>query len=153
MKPELPANWIGPAMITAGVFGLTFIVHPKAASIALAIVIAWLLVMAVLSALWAAKQADDALGRSEEELRQSAREYADMLRERLRSDEAEVSAAAVIADDSFPARGSATAQKPMGGDRDSADTATPGANFQPAANNSATTARDRKGAPHRSLPL
>ena len=140
-------------MIMAGVLGLTFMVEPKAAGIALIVVVlaaCLLCALGALSALIAAERADRAMGVTSEEVERSAREYADVLRERLRMEEAEVSAASVI--QGFPARGSATEHKPMGGDQGSAsDKATPGANFQPAAT-IATTARDRKGAPHRSLP-
>jgi len=150
----LPPKWPGIVMILAGLLGLVFMVNPKAAGVALIVVIlaaCLLCALGALSALIAAERADRAMGVTSEEVERSAREYADVLRERLRMEEAEVSAAAVILDD-FPARGSATEHKPMGGDQGlSQDTATPGANFQPAAT-SATTARDRKGAPHRSLP-
>ena len=149
----LPPRWPGIVMILAGLLGLVFMVNPQAAGVALLIVIlaaCLLCALGALSALIAAERADRAMGVTSEEVERSVREYADVLRERLRMEEAEISAASVI--QGFPARGSATEHKPMGGDQGlSQDTATPGANFQPAAT-SATTARDRKGAPHRSLP-
>lgn len=136
-------------MILAGLLGLVFMVNPQAAGVALLIVIlaaCLLCAIGALSALIAAERADKAMGVTTEEVERSAREYADVLRERLRMEEAEVSAAVIL--DDFPARGSATEHKPMGGDQGSAsDKATPGANFQPSANNRATD-QDRKTQPN-----
>ena len=150
----LPPRWPGIVMILAGLLGLVFMVNPQAAGVALLIVIlaaCLLCALGALSALIAAERADRAMGVTSEEVERSVREYADVLRERLRMEEAEISAASVI--QGFPARGSDTKPQHKGGDQGSASDAmsSPGANFQPAAT-SATTARDRKGAPHRSLP-
>lgn len=141
-------------MILAGLLGLVFMVNPQAAGVALLIVIlaaCLLCALGALSALIAAERADRAMGVTSEEVERSAREYADVLRERLRMEEAEISAASVI--QGFPARGSDTKPQHKGGDQGSASDAmsSPGANFQPSENHRATD-QDRKGAPHRSLP-
>lgn len=124
MKP-LPPKWIGPILVLSGFLGLIFTVSPRAAGIALIVVVLAFCLLSAFGALVAANRADDALAKYQAEA--GASEYARQCMERIRRDEAEVAAAAVIGDD-FPARGSATELQHRGGDQGSAsDTATPGA--------------------------
>lgn len=123
----LPPRWPGAVMIAAGSLGLIFTVNPRAAGIALIVVVCAACLFAALGA-WAAcmaaERADKKMGVTEEAARESARRYADELRAQYSMTEN----AAEIAARHFPARGSATEPQYKGGDQGlSCDTATPGA--------------------------
>jgi len=89
-------------MILAVTLGLVFTCNPRAAGIALVVVVCAACLMAAFCALVAASRADDALAKYEAE--RGASEYARQCMDRIRRDEADVTASAVIADDDYPAR-------------------------------------------------
>lgn len=96
----LPPRWPGVALILAGSLGLCFVVSPRAAGIALIVVVCAFCLFMALGA-WAAVitagHADNRM--TEEEVSARGKALADKLRERIRFDEAESSASAVIGDD------------------------------------------------------
>jgi FlaA1/EpsC-like NDP-sugar epimerase len=96
-------------MILAGTLGLIFMVHPRAAGIALVVVVCavcLLSAMGALGALMAAARADRLMDEAEAKRSADAgaSEYAKQCIDRIRREESEVSASAVIADDDYPAR-------------------------------------------------